>query len=47
MSRFVSVDDVRASLLNLAVAYERLAEAAEFDLTEHLPAANDSAPLAG
>jgi hypothetical protein len=36
MSKFVTVEDVRASLLNLAIAYERLADAAEFDLVEHL-----------
>jgi hypothetical protein len=46
MSRYASVEDVRASLLNLAVAYERLADAAEFDLAEHLSAANDTLRIA-
>jgi hypothetical protein len=42
ISTFLTVEDVRASLLNLAIAYERLADAAEFDLVDHLSPARDS-----
>jgi hypothetical protein len=46
ISGSVIVDDVRASLLNLAFAYERLADSAELDFLEPLSAGDGTPPLA-